>query len=63
MAVTAAVEAVAVGLAAAGWDGAGAAERGEGPLGVQPVGVVTGGEQQRAGDIGSDAGDCQEPRR
>ncbi len=37
----------------AGRDGAGATERGEGPLGVHPVQVVTGGEPRRGG--GSDA--------
>ncbi len=44
-----------LGLAAAGLDGAGSAERGEGPLAGQALGVVTGGEQQRGGDVGSDA--------
>jgi hypothetical protein len=49
--VAAAVEPVPVGLAGAGRDGVGAAERGEGGLGVQPFGVVAGGDQQRGGGV------------
>ena len=62
MPVAAAVEPVAAGLAAAGGDGAGAAERGEGLFGVQPVGVVAGGDQQGAGGVGPDAFEGQQVR-
>src|SRR6266536_114697 len=54
VAVTAAVEAVFVGAAAAGLDRGDTAEVGEGGFAVQPVGVVTGGGQQLGGGIGAD---------
>ena len=55
LAVAAAVEPVPVGLAGGGGDRGDAAEHGERGLGAQPVGVVPGGDQQLAGDVGADA--------
>jgi len=42
LALAAAIEAVATRLAAGGFDGGGAAERGEGGVVAQPLGVVAG---------------------
>jgi hypothetical protein len=46
---------VPAGLARGGLHGGGAAQRGERGLGVQPPGVVAGGDQQRGGAVGADA--------
>ena len=51
LAVPAAVEAVADGLARGRLHGAGAAQRGQGGVGAEPVGVVSGGDQQAAGGL------------
>ncbi len=56
VAVAAAAESVAVALSAAGLDGAGPAEGGEGGVAVQPVGVGAGGDEPLGGAVGSDAG-------
>jgi hypothetical protein len=52
----AAVEPVPVGSPGRGGNRCDAAEHGEGRLGVQSVGVLSGGDQQLAGDVGPDAG-------
>ena len=55
LAVAAAVEAVAsVGLAGPGRDGTGAAHLRERRFGADPVGVVAGGDEELAGDVGAD---------
>jgi hypothetical protein len=54
LAVPAAVEPVPAGLAGGGLHRRGAAQRGERGLGVQPPGVVAGGDQQRGGAVGAD---------
>jgi hypothetical protein len=55
LAVPAAVETVPpVGLAGPGRDGAGTAELREGGFGADPVGVVAGGGEELAGDVGAD---------
>src|SRR3712207_9132406 len=54
LAVAAAVESMAVRLARGGRDRGGAAEHRERRFGVQPVGVLPGGDQQLAGDVGAD---------
>jgi hypothetical protein len=53
-AVTGPVEPVAVGAARGCRDGRGAAEVGEGGLGAEPLGVVTGGDQQLPGGVDPD---------
>ena len=53
--VAAAVEAVSLGLAGGCFDGADAAQGGEGGLASQPFGVVAGGDEQRGGGVGADA--------
>ena len=55
LAVSAAVESVALGFAAGGRDGASTAEFGEGGLVAQALGVLTKGEQQFGGVVGADA--------
>src|SRR6266545_2024903 len=59
-AVTAAVEPVALGLAAGVLDRAGTAQRRERGLAVEPVGVVTGGHQQLRGADRADPRSGQE---
>ena len=54
VAVTAVVEAVAVGAAGGDGDRAGAAERGERRFAAEPLDVLAGGDQQRAGVTGGD---------
>jgi hypothetical protein len=49
--VRAAVEPVAVGLAAGGGDRGDAAQMGERSFGSHPVGVVSDGDQQLSGDL------------
>ncbi len=56
-AVTAAVQPVAAGVAAGGGDGSDAQQPGQGGLGVQPVGIVAGGDQQLPGGVDPDAVD------
>jgi hypothetical protein len=56
VAVAAAIEAVAVGAARRGGDRGGAAQMSEGGLRAQPLGVVTGGDQQLAGGVDPDPG-------
>ena len=53
-AVTAAVEAVTVGPTAADRERSGPAKVRERSLGAQPVGVVSGGDEQLPGDFGAD---------
>jgi hypothetical protein len=60
--VTAAVQPVALGLAAGMLDRADTTERGERRLAVEPVGVVAGGDQQLGGADRTDAGPGQQPR-
>src|SRR5215213_6305875 len=55
LAVTAAAEPVPVALAAAGLDGAGAAERGEGRVAVQPVRVAAAGDEQLGRAVDADS--------
>lgn len=56
LSVAAAVQAVvAIGLAAAGRDRSDTAEPGEAGFVVQPLGVVTDGDQQRRGGVRTDA--------
>jgi hypothetical protein len=62
VAVTGGVESVAVGLAAAGRDRAGGAERGEGGFGSEPFGVAPGGDEQLGGVLDADA-EPDRPRR
>src|SRR5258705_2457513 len=60
--VAGAVESDPVGFTGGGGDGADSAEGGEGGLGVHPVRVVAGGEQDRGGAVGSDAVDGHQGR-
>ena len=55
-AVAAAVEAVAVGAARGGGDRGGATQVCEGRLRAEPLGVVTGGDQQLAGGVDATPG-------
>jgi hypothetical protein len=60
--VSTAVETVAsVGLAGPGRDRAGAAQLREGGFGPDPVGVVAGGGEELAGDVGADAERLDQP--
>ena len=52
--VTAAAESMPLLFAAGGIEWCGAAESGEGSLVVDPTGVLTGGDEQRAGGVGAD---------
>ena len=56
VAVAAAVQSVSHGGPRGRLDGAGAAERGEGGFAAHATGVVAGGDEQRGGDGGADAG-------
>lgn len=59
---TAAVEPVTGHLARGRLDGAGAAQRSEGGFGAHALGVVAGGDQQRRGDVGTDAAGGEQGR-
>ena len=61
--VPAAVESVTAGHARGGREWGDAAEHGEAGLRAEPVGVVAGGDQQLAGDLGPDPHPVQELRR
>ena len=61
VAVAAAVQPVAVGLAGAGRDGRDPAQVGEGGLAAQPVGVLAGGDQQLAGMVLANREQLQQP--
>src|SRR5271157_468025 len=63
LSIAAAVEPASVRLARGCLDWADPAERGEGGLTGQALGVVAGGEQQRGGGIWSDAVTLQQLRR
>jgi hypothetical protein len=58
--VAAAVEAVSLGLARRRGDGADAAQRSECGFAGEPFGVVAGGDEELAGDVGADAEVCEE---
>jgi hypothetical protein len=60
--VAAAVEPVPPGLAGGRFDRAGAAQRGEGRLVVQPFGVVAGGDEQGGRAVRADAGPLEQLR-
>jgi hypothetical protein len=60
LAVASAAEPVALSLLAACLDGAGSAERGEGRVAVQAVGVAAGGDGQLRGGVDADAGALDE---
>ena len=62
LSVAAAVEPATLGLAGGGFDRADAAERGEGGLAVEALGVVAGGDEQRGGGVGADAVTLQQLR-
>jgi hypothetical protein len=51
-----------VGLAGGGWDRVRAAQCGEGGLGVQPLRVVAGDDQDGCGAIGPDPEDVEQLR-
>jgi Pirin C-terminal cupin domain len=55
LAVTATIQPMADGLARGGRHWTGAAQRGQGDVGSEPVGVVPGGDQQLAGGLDPDA--------
>ena len=63
LAVTAAVESVAVGAARGRRDRGGAAKMGEGGLAAEPMGIVTGGHQQLPGGVDPNPGQGDQGRR
>src|SRR5664279_6453101 len=60
LAITTAVEPVALSLARGCGDGVRSAERGEGGLGPEPVRVVSGGEEEPRRAVGADAEDLEQ---